>query len=181
MLDLAMGFAADGTGNFGIDDFDVIDGFGVGGGGSHGWRLVNEFKNGWQRTFDGILAARIGFGALADGIGNVPDVPLELADEMHLSGSGRKKQFQEALVVARHGKNGCHLFNQRFGNRLTAFFRNIDPFLLRKHTDGLATGKLAATGPHPCGQDNKIFAVAHHVPKQPLGHRASAGIAGANE
>ena len=88
--------------------------------------IFYELQEHWKRPLKSVAAAFVGLPSQAYRIGHVRRPGLELSQEMDLLSGLRKKQFDQALVIARHCEDMRGLPDEFLRDGLTAETRQVD-------------------------------------------------------
>ena len=181
VLKLTTAFLADGIGDLrinrceGVSDVFLVDK------GVCCHRLVfYKLQKNWKSPLEGVTAAFVGFASKTDRVGYVRRAGFELAQEIGLLSSLRKKQFDQALVIARHRENMRGLPDEFLRNRLAAEVCQINA-VNGQRLNRMPAGRHATSRAYTRRLDVDVIASIHELLEKPLSHRAAADIAGANK
>ena len=154
---------------------------GIAGGGS-GLGLFQKIQHGENALFDLVAGVAIRLKRAPDGVADVLFVfikrVVKLAHKKCFFRSLGKEQAHGIHMAVRHSEDVIGLGNQLGREHAAALGGNLNAQLFER-VNGMQAGRLAIHRADASGQD--LIAAARRVAEEPLGHRAAANVAGANE
>ena len=142
--------------------------------------IFYKLQKHWKSPLECVTAAFVGFASKAYWVGHVRCAGLELAQEIGLLSSLRKKQFDQALVIARHREDMRGLPDEFLRDRLAAEICQINA-VNGQRLNCMPAGGHATPRAYARRLDVDVITSGHELLEKPLSHRAAADIAGANK
>ena len=133
-----------------------------------------------ESPLEDVATSFIGFAAKSYRVRHVRRTRFKLAQEISLLRGFGKEQFDQALVIACHHEDMRGFSDELFREGLAAKVGQINA-VHREGLNRMAAGGHAAAGAYTRRLDADVIASGQEPPKEPLGHRATADVARANE